>query len=262
MREEDSLFLKEWFSGYTRSFCSDSEEERKNIVLKIEHTHNVYLNMKEIAKSLALDDNRTRLAEAVALLHDIGRFPQYAEYKTFRDADSKNHGLLGVKTLLRENVLQALPEDEQKLILNTVKFHNAYAIPSGRSEEEALFLKLIRDADKIDIFRVFNEYYESPPEERASATAFGVPDTPGYSRKMLSCIAKKQIAAYSDIRTENDFRIMHLSWVFDLHFKMSIQLIQNRNYINKLISRLPGTDEIESAMTILKEYVQERLNSG
>jgi hypothetical protein len=262
MREEDLRYMKAWFSEYTGSFYSDKKEDRKNISLKIEHTHNVCLNMIEMTKSLALDDNRARLAETVALFHDIGRFRQYAEYKTFRDADSKNHGLLGMKTLVRENVLQALPDNERSLILNTVKFHNAYAIPSGQSDEEMLFLKMIRDVDKIDVFRVFNEYFESPREERASATAFGVPDTPEYSRKMLSCLARKQIAAYSDIRTENDFKIMLLSWVFDLHFRKSIQLIQEKKYINKLISRLPRTDEIQSALIVLREYVQERLNSG
>jgi HD superfamily phosphohydrolase YqeK len=262
MREEDLRYMKVWFSEYTGSFYADNKEDRKNISLKIEHTHNVCLNMIEIAKSLALDDNRARRAEAVALFHDIGRFPQYAEYKTFRDADSKNHGLLGMKTLVRENVLQALPENEQTLILNTVKFHNAYAIPSGQSDEEILFLKMIRDADKIDVFRVFNEYFESPREERASATAFGVPDTPEYSRKMLSCLVKKKIAAYSDIRTENDFKIMLLSWVYDLHFTVTLQLMQNKNYINRIMNKLPRTDEIQSAMIILREYVQERLNSG
>jgi hypothetical protein len=262
MREEDLRFMKEWFSAYTRSFYSDNEEDQKNMVLKIEHTHNVCLNMIEIAKSLMLDDNRARLAETVALFHDIGRFPQYAEYKTFRDADSKNHGLIGVKTLLRENVLQALPEDEQKLILNTVKFHNAYAIPTRQSGEEIFFLKLIRDADKVDIFRVFIEYYESPKSERASATAFGVPDTPEYSREMLSCLARKQIASYSQIKTENDFKLMKLSWVYDLNFDESIRLIHNKNYINNLINKLPRTEEIQSVMAILTEYIKERLKSG
>ena len=262
MREEDLRFMKDWFSEYTGSFHLDNEEDQRNITLKIEHTHNVCLNMIEIAESLTLDENRLRLAEATALFHDIGRFPQYAEYKTFRDADSKNHGLIGVKTLLRENVLQALPDNEQKLILNTVKFHNAYAIPSRQSEEEVFFLKMIRDADKVDIFRVFIEYYESPKSERASATAFGVPDTPEYSKKMLSCIFQKKIAPYSSIKTENDFKLMQLSWIYDMHFDESIRLIQKKNYINNLIHKLPQTEEIQSVMAILREYIKERLKSG
>ena len=251
--------MKQWFSRFTRTFYSDNKEDQKNIALKVEHSHNVCLNMIAIAKGLSLDNNGIRLAETAALFHDVGRFPQYAEYKTFRDADSKNHGLLGVKTLIQEKVLQALPGHERALILNTVKFHNAYAIPSRQGLEEIFFLKLIRDADKVDIFRVFIEYYDSPAEQRASATAFGVPDAPEYSREMLSCLARKQIASYSQIETENDFKLMKLSWVYDLHFDESIRLLLNKNYIDILIRKLPQTDEIQSAMVILNEYIEERL---
>lgn len=262
MREEDLRCMKDWFSEYTGSFYSENEEDQRNISLKIEHTLNVCQNILEIAESVALEDNGVRLAETIALFHDIGRFQQYAEFRTFRDADSKNHGLLGAKTLIKEDVLRGLHENEQELILNSVKFHNAYAIPTNQSRENIFFLKLIRDADKVDIFRVFLEYYESPMEKRASATAFGVPDTPEYSGEMLSCLAKKRIASYSHIKTENDFRLMKLSWVYDLHFDETIRLLQKRDFINKLVHKLPQTEEIRSAMSILREYMEERLKGA
>lgn len=262
MRPEDLRFMKEWFERYTKSFHSENEEDQRNIDLKIEHTRNVCLNIVEIAESIPLDDNGVRLAESVGLFHDIGRFPQYARYKTFRDADSKNHGLIGVKTLASENVLGALDGHERDLILNAIKFHNAYAIPPGLGAEEKLYLKMIRDADKVDIFRVFIEYYESPKEQRASATAFGVPDTPEYSRDMLERLARKCVASYSHIKTENDFKIMKLSWVFDLHFDQSIRLLQKKDCINKIIRMLPRTEEIRSAVGILQDYIKERLKSA
>jgi hypothetical protein len=231
-------------------------------MLKIEHTQNVCLNIIEIVRDLSLDNGKVMLAESVALFHDLGRFPQYARYKTFRDADSVNHGLLGAKTLIEKRVLQALPESEQELITSTVKFHGTYALPSGQQEDTIYFLKLIRDADKIDIFRVFNEYYESPEDERASATAFGVPDTPEYSKKMLSCIAQKRLASYSNIKTENDFRLMKLSWIYDMNFDTSLRLLQNKKYINRIIDKLPRTDDIAHAMGILQQYISERLRNG
>ncbi len=259
MTENDLIYLKSWFSDYTKSFYSSNKEDQKNIMNKIEHTYNVCENIVEIATRLALSDNKTRLAETVALFHDVGRFPQYAKYKTFKDAISINHGLLAAKTLVAEKVLQNLPKDEQDSITQTVKFHNAFAIPTVLKEDVGFFLKLIRDADKIDIFRVFIKYYESPKNERASATAFGLPDTPEYSKVMLSNIFKKQVASYSNLKTENDFKLMKLSWIYDMHFKESIKLLQERNYINKIINKLPQTDEIISAMAKLQKYITERL---
>lgn len=259
MTEKDLILLKQWFSDYTKSFYSSNEEDQKNIMLKIEHTRNVCKNIVDIAGGSSLSEGQTRLAEAIALFHDLGRFPQYAEYKTFRDADSVNHGLLGSKTLLKENVLGMLPSEEQELIIQVVRFHGVYKIPSVLNGDTVFFLKLIRDADKVDIFRVFIEYYESPVEERASATAFGVPDTPEYSQLMLSCIRNRQIASYSHIKTENDFRLMKLSWVFDMHYKESVRLLQERNYLDRIIERLPQTEEIRSAVNIVRQYVSERL---
>jgi hypothetical protein len=261
MTQSDLISFKRWFSDFTKSFYSLNEEDQKNIMLKVEHTYNVCRNIVEIAKGSLFSDNQIRVAEAIALFHDVGRFPQYAKYKTFRDAVSVNHGLLASKTLVKENVLSSLPYDEQQLIIQAVKFHNAYTIPAVLNDEAVLFLKLIRDADKVDIFRVFIEYYETPMKDRASATAFGVPDTPEYSQVMLSCIFKKQVASYSNIKTENDFKLMKLSWLYDIHFNESIRLLQKKNYIDRIINKLPLTDEILSAMAILKATLSERLNT-
>jgi hypothetical protein len=262
MTNDDLTFLKNWFSDYTKSFYSDDEEDQKNIMIKVDHTVNVCRNIVEIAENQSISENDMRLAEAIALFHDVGRFPQYAKYKTFRDADSISHGRLGSETLIKENVLGRLPDEEQGTIIQAVKFHGAFSIPAALNGNTVFFLKLIRDADKVDIFRVFIEYYESPVEERASATAFGVPDTPGFSEVMLSRILDKKIASYSDIRTENDFRLMKLSWVYDIHFDESIRLLQERNYLNRIIDKLPRTDEIGSAIAVLRQYISERLNHG
>lgn len=259
MRAQDIRHLEGWFEQYTASYFSSNREDQKNISLKIEHSRCVRQNIVDIAKGEGLDDNALRIAEVIGLFHDIGRFPQYAQYRTFRDADSKSHGLLGYKALVEEDALSCIPEEERQLILTAVRFHGAYAIPSALNGDGVLYLKLIRDADKIDIYRVFIEYYESPPGERASATAFGVPDTPEYSKKMLSNIMQGKIASYSDIRTENDFRLMKLSWVYDMNFDSSVKLLVEKRYIDRLMGMMPDTEEIKLAMDRLKRYITERL---
>ena len=259
MTENDLEYFKNWFSDFAKSFYSSNEEDQKNIMLKIEHTLNVRKNILRIAEGLSLNKDSARLAETAAIFHDIGRFPQYAEYKTFRDAISLNHGLLGMKTLIKEGVLDRLSVDERKLILKVVNFHGAFSIPTTFDEDPVFFLKMLRDADKVDIFRVFLEYYESPPEERASATAFGVPDTPEYSKIMLTHLYNREVASYSNIRTENDFKLMKLSWIYTLYFDESIRLLQERGLIEKLIGKLPQTDEIKAAIDVLRKYINERL---
>jgi HD superfamily phosphohydrolase YqeK len=262
MTGNDLNFLKNWFASFVKSFYSKNEEDQQNIIIKVEHTRNVCKNIIEIAGDLALDDNAIMIAETVALFHDVGRFPQYAEYKTFKDNVSINHGLLGAKTLIKGQVLRKLPEKEQNLIIQTVKFHNAFKIPKIFNEDLIFFLKLIRDADKLDILRVFIDYYETPKEERASVAGLGLLDSSEYSEMVLACFCKKRIPSYTILKTLCDFRLMHLTWLYDLNFKSTYKLLVKRDYINKTIAGLPHTVEIHGAIEALKEYINQRLDSG
>ena len=152
--------LEQWFSGYCRSFYTPDQADQKNILLKEEHTHNVVRNMAELAQSLRLDAaGPDAAAEAVALFHDVGRFPQYARYKTFRDSISTNHAALGAAVLIEQKVLARLPRSERDLIVRAVTLHNVFSIPAGLDEETLRAVKMIRDADKLDIWRVFMEFY-------------------------------------------------------------------------------------------------------
>ena len=259
MTENDLTTLTDWFSDFTSSFFSSDEGHNKNLRLKIEHTHNVRANITDIGKALSLTEERVMLAEAIALFHDIGRFPQYEQYRTFEDSKSVNHGLLGSDTLLKENILQELPVEERNLIVQAVKFHNVFKIPRLEDENLIFFVKLIRDADKLDILRVFLEYYESPQEQRASATAFGLPDTPEYSKEILERLYNKEKVSYSSLRTLNDFKLMNLSWTYALHYKASYLLLMEKGYMDRIIEHLPAAEDIERAVDLVRKFARERI---
>jgi hypothetical protein len=259
MNKSDLIFFRTWFSDYCKSFYSSNSGDQKNIYLKEQHTLNVCENIIEIVGGLSLGKNYRMLAESVALFHDVGRFPQYSQYKTFKDSISVNHGVLGSQVLIEKKVLQGLPDNEQELIIQTVKFHNAFSIPKLAKEEVIFFIRLLRDADKLDIWRVFIEYYESPVEKRASAVGLGLPDVFEYSREVILYILRKQVISLSKIKTLNDFKLLQLSWIYDLNFKPSFRLLKGRDYIARIISQLPQTEEIHNVFIFLKDYVNQRL---
>ncbi len=258
MNHNDLEYFKKWFSEYVNAFHSTNVDDQKNISLKIKHTHNVCKNIVTIATEERLSRNKVMLAEALALFHDIGRFPQYKRYKTFNDRISVNHGRFGAEVLQHEGVLQNLPKNEQELITITVRLHNALRPGKIKNTEKIFFLKLIRDADKLDIWRVFDEYYNAGASERASAATQGLPDIPGFSPKILSCIFAGKMASLKDAKTVNDFKLIQLSWVYDLNFKTSYRLLAERDYIKKFIAKLPQTDEIKKAAASLQKFVSKK----
>ena len=55
------------------------------------------------------------LAEIMALFHDIGRFEQYKQYRTFSDYRSEDHAALGVKVIKANRILNGFEPAEAEI---------------------------------------------------------------------------------------------------------------------------------------------------
>ncbi|MEW6115918.1 MAG: HD domain-containing protein [Nitrospirota bacterium] len=262
MKRGDLSFFRQWFSDYCASFYSSNKEDQKNIVLKEQHTAHVCSNIVRLAQGQALNDNELLLAETAGLFHDVGRFPQYAQYRTFRDSASVNHGELGAKVLEERQVLKRLPEEEQQVVITVVKFHNTYRIPDIADPFAVLLLKLVRDADKLDIWRVFFEYYDAPEEERASVAGLGLPDSPEYSKEIVATILKRQLVPLTMLRTLTDFKMAKMAWVFDLNFTSSFKIMVEHDYLKRVAATLPQTEEIKNMTAFLLDYIHQRIQGA
>jgi len=259
MKKEDLNAFEGWFAGFVRTYGGGPEEDRKNIALKEEHTRNVCENISIIAREEGLSESEGLIALTIALFHDVGRFPQYRKYRTFNDAVSVNHGELGADVLSKSGLLETLPPSERELITLAVRYHNAFSLPRLDDGRALLFLKMIRDADKLDIWRVFIELFGQKREERASAAGIGLPDSPGYSGELVSVILEGKIIPLSRVKTLNDYKLLQLSWIFGLYFRASYRLTEERGIIGKMSSYLPQTEEMDKARTLLKRFVEGKL---
>jgi hypothetical protein len=254
------LLLHNWFSGFTSSFRQSSQTDQSSIDLKIVHTAHVVSNAAEIAAAEGLDRGQVRIARAVALLHDVGRFPQYHHYRTFRDRDSVDHGALSAEIAAR-GVLDGFPTGDRQIILQAVRFHNSFRLPSDLEGEALLQLRLIRDADKLDIWRVFLEYYGLPSQERSPTVGLGFPDLPGVSSSVLQTVRRGEMVDLSTVRTLNDFKLLQLSWVYDLNFPASFRMLKRRNRIRDLADTITGGGEIAEAVATVEEYMTAKIGA-
>ncbi|MDA8422305.1 MAG: HD domain-containing protein [Nitrospiraceae bacterium] len=261
MDQKDLTTLKNWFAGYCLSFSMPGQEDQRNITIKKDHTYHVCLNALRIARDLNLGKRELLLAETIALLHDVGRFAQYQQYKTFDDGLSTNHAALGVKVLLEKAVLRELPDHEQKLILRAVTLHNVFTLPAELDAATRLFANLVRDADKLDIWRVLIEYYGQDQGSRATAVGLGLPDAPEYSPKVLASLRGGNMARKADLETLNDFKLLQLTWIYDLNFAGSVRMVVERGYIDKIVDTLPKNDEIRQAVEVVRAHVNGKLQA-
>lgn len=253
---------RSWFSRFVQEHAAGNEQDQRNILLKEEHTTRVCANALRIAAGLGLDAAATALAETIALFHDLGRFPQYVRYRTFEDSSSMNHAVLGAKTLLERKVLRGLPVQERSLIVRAVSLHNIFLLPTGLDDEMLLHARLVRDADKLDIWRVFIELSERDAANWPSAVGLGLPDTPECSPAVIASLNRREMVRLSSLRTLNDFRLLQLAWIYDLNFAPTLRLVLERSLIEQLAASLPQTDELSQVADNLRNYVNERLHAA
>jgi hypothetical protein len=242
--------LQRWFDSYVQTFNDIEEEGFRNILLKVEHTRKVCETMALLAMGEKLTPEDSRIAAAVALLHDVGRFPQFRRWRTFRDSESDNHARLGIEVIRQQGLLDVLPAGERTLIEEAIRFHNLLALPLRFSSPTALFIRLIRDADKLDIWRVFMDYFRQPEDQRPSAVTLGFPDLPGVTPACVSELAAGRVIRLDNVRVLNDFKLLQISWVYDLNFPSSYKLLQQRGHIPALAATMPLDSQAEGAVAL------------
>lgn len=163
------------FLEYTSAYDDGSDTRIK---LKIIHTQRVTEVMEQLTAALSLSESDRELAYLCAVYHDIGRFEQLKRYHTFLDYKSIDHAQLGCEILRQGEFLGELSDREREQVLTAIGNHNRLAIEDGLDEKTLLFAKLIRDADKCDIFRVFAQ------EDPVDTTGFSAEQV-GWDRKQF-----------------------------------------------------------------------------
>lgn len=255
--------LREWFDDYVAGFYGDDAYVNAHLKLKEDHSRRTCDEMRYLAEELSLSDNQKRVAEVIALLHDIGRFRQFVKYRTYNDLRSVNHCLLGLDILRRTKVLERVERKERELIEKAIEYHGQKGLPGGLDGEYLLFSQLIRDADKLDVFYVVTEYYgqyKKNPDEFNLEVEFT--DVPRYSKQILKDILRGRLVDYSKLRTLNDMKLLQLGWVYDVNFTATLKRIRQRRFLEQIIDFLPDTEDIERVKTKIFEYVDRRIKQG
>jgi putative nucleotidyltransferase with HDIG domain len=255
--------FRRWFDSYTSRFFGDDECVNAHLRMKQEHTGRTCKEILVLAEQLALDDHQKQIAEMVALFHDVGRFPQFAEYRTFNDTRSIDHSHLGVEILRREGLLDVLRREERQWVETAIEHHGRKSLPPNLNGQALLFSKLIRDVDKLDIYRIVIRLYR---QYRADPAGFPweleLPDEPRYSADVFDAVMHGKLIEHAMMQTLNDMMLCKLSWVYDMNFAASLAKLREQGSLEQILSFLPATPEIECLGEKILAYVETRVHQG
>ena len=252
--------FEEWFDGFVKGFTMENPVDQQNINLKIDHTYRVQDAAYKIASQLHLSENEVLLAQTMALFHDLGRFPQYKKYRTYKDSISENHATLSLAELKENKVLEVLPMDEQELILRAIEHHNMARVPDELLGQDRFFTQLLRDADKVDILFVVTDYYEKQHIKQNKTIQLELIDRDEISESILASFLKGEIIMSEDMRFLNDFKLLQLAWINDLNFVPALQLIVEADYFNRIIATLPNGERCDKVSAYIQQIIDKKLD--
>ncbi len=228
------------------------------MALKLAHSRRVAGEARHLATELAWDREDRNTAEALGWLHDTGRFSQMAEFGTFRDGQSVNHALRGHQVLGQAGVLRNCSARRARQILDSVLHHNVLQIPDNLHPDSVSFVRLIRDADKLDIFHVFIDAIVNGRLAEHPEIAHGVDLNGPPSPEMIAELRARRVPSYRLIRSLNDWKLVQVSWVYDLYYFPACRRVLERRVVSTLCGLLPQTAEIAAGIASAQAYLEGR----
>ncbi len=226
------------FAAYTQPFLDAEQAQRGILELKIAHTQRVVQHMRSLISQEPCLAPHARTCLLAALYHDVARFPQFARWRTFRDSRSVNHGLLGVKVLKEQGWLQREEAHVRHAVLASVGMHNRFCVPQGIAQPLRLICTAVRDADKLDIFRVMVAHFNGDKDADPAVVFYAKDEPHAWSPLIVKAVLENRLASYNDIVYINDFKILLCSWFHDLHFKTTRKTLASAGYLQNLMKHI------------------------
>ena len=246
------LQLSDRYKAYLNSLKITDPVVQEHIDFKVQHTYRVISNIEIIARETGLSEADVQLAKTIALVHDIGRYEQFMIYHTFDDRESVNHAELGVRIIGDIDIFKdVVGEDDRKLIVQAVMNHNIPGLDPENDETVLLFSRLIRDADKVDILKILSmrDVVFKILETESREIAYEVPE------RFTDCFRHNRIIRSGAV-SMNDYRLLRLSWIYDMNFPATFRLISKHNYASKIMSKIPASEKKEEIAGIILQYIE------
>lgn len=243
-----------------KKYVSNYNPDHPRIALKITHIERVAENSRIIAQSLNLSEEKIRLAELIGYFHDLGRFEQVRIADTFSDRDSGiNHGEYSIKVLFENNFIRNfIPENKyDEIIKKAVLNHNRAYIEPNLTEEELLFSKIIRDADKLDIF------YNITFSEFPAMFWYKDFDCTEINPLIIEQFEKENIIDYSLIKNNADMIVAIYGYIYDLYFDKTLEIVKSEKYLETFYNRILNgfsSSKLHEQITYIHSLYQKYIN--
>lgn len=228
----------------------------KNNKRKLSHMKRVAEYSYFTSNKLHLGYRNRILTYIISLFHDIGRFDENKIFGIIDDKNDFDHAEQSIKILFNCEEFLAFLEQYHltsyiKIIKESIFYHNKLTIPAKKNN---IFLKILRDSDKIDILDLVISGEIIP---------LNLDDI--FSRKNISFIKNRRCISNENIKNNSDKILKYLSFIFDINYNFNLKYIYNEK-IPRLYEKIDISsskiinEQFNEIKKIIDKYVCEKQN--
>lgn len=138
-----------------------------------------------------------------------------------------------------------------------IREHNKYRVKEGLTDKELMFCNILRDADKVDIFKVNAEVpmeiiYDVTTEELKNGII---------TKEVLESFYRKETVLKSLRKSAVDHIVGHISLLFELVYPESYRQAKEQGYVYKLLDFKSDVPEVDVEFGRMREYLDEFLKN-
>ncbi len=235
-----------------------TEQSKVKVERLKSHTERVIELTDTIAGSLEMSEHELNIAGIIALFHDIGRLVPLIQPVPELPIPI-DHAETGINYMKNNNLLGELDEFTKNIIYESIRSHTRHELPKKEQESISFYSKLLRDADKLDSWHTTVEYLSHKANKPTTSMDLGLADSPVLTPLVCEIILEGRIPSRSDLHTFTDFRLFQLSWVFDLNFKKSFHLLNQKQYMRSIYDSLPKNNSVIDIYRMVRIHIENKI---
>ena len=250
----DIEYYKNYFKEYALKYINmcDKKEDKTLVEYKLLHTYRVRDNILKIAKSCNLSEYDINIAEIIGLFHDIGRFRQYIEYRSYNDKTTVNHAIYSANIIKEDNILHDISKED-----NVYKVEK---IDEVLTEREVYFLNMIRDADRLDIYNAMANIVPKLSKEERYIWYNEREDTADISDLIYNQILNNISPNMGDCKTVVESQFARMSWIFeDVNFRETVNIILQERYFEKICDDMKKSNRANIMCEHVMKFLRKKV---
>lgn len=253
--------LRRLYDEYVDTYREPNGALPSMMQLKRAHTGFVVKNATMIADGEKFDALTREVALSAALLHDTGRYEQLKRFNTFKDSESIDHAVFSHDIVKEKGWLETAGSSRADAILAAILYHNRRELPDGLDDLILAASHTVRDADKLDIFRVLQDQVANTDWRKDTRAFWNLATNEPPNPVVVECIENRRPVDYQSIKSLSDFVLIQVGWmVSGLHYATSRRLCAERGHLEfrrRFLHELSSDPSIDRLCDLAKAELEK-----